>query len=242
MNQMRATTVAAAHLLALLVSAPRLVAQERADAEQEGSFIPVAEQYEVLSSDAAYCGPRILYFFARHAGRECTLEEVVGLCGTAPDGTTDLVSLSRAAEALDLDPLLIQCRADQLLDLGGPAIFCVVRNRSPQKEGGDGELVVHYVGFVRPEGDAYRVVDPSLLIGDLRMSEAEVQRSFTGHALLLRGCPRPVVRPAWMTWRNVLGAAVAVSLAGAAVTIVARRKIRRKGAAPRAHTIPKPAS
>jgi hypothetical protein len=188
---------------------------------------PLGEQgppYEVLRPDAAWCGPRILYFFACYLDRERPLPEVVSLCATDAEGYTSMRDLVEAARALDLDPTPVRCRANQLLALGGPAILCVGRPETP----GAKVQRLHFVGLVGRQGDKYLVVDPSLRAEPIAVSGDRIAGSFTGHAVLLDGCPRPWLIPSPMRLLG-LGAAGLAALGG----VVWLRR-RQQGEAPQA--------
>jgi hypothetical protein len=203
-------------------------AREAHPADRTYARSSLVEPYEVLSPDASYCGPRILYFFARYTGHSCSLEDVVRLCEAREDGTTDLASLARAAEALNLDPVLIDCTSDQLLELRGPVVFCARPFSAPADADPirDGQPV-HFVGMVRREGEVVYVLDPSMLIGTIPVRREVVRRQFTGQAMLLGGCPRPVARPPWATWRNVLASIFAVAFLGGASAFIVRGTLRK---------------
>jgi ABC-type bacteriocin/lantibiotic exporter with double-glycine peptidase domain len=233
----------------ICVTALSSIAVTHVDGHDEGepghlhALDSVVEPYEVLSPDASYCGPRILYFFARYTRRECTLEEVVNLCEINSDGTIDLDGLARAAVSLDLDPLLIECRAEQLLELGGPAILCIKTSHAPpDQDQPSGVERVHFVGLVRSDGDGYRLMDPSVSMGGQTVSGRAIEAGFAGRALLLRGCPRPVVRPAWVTWVNVMVLLFSVAAIACGGTVFVRRAIAIKGRRRSASTIAKGAS
>ena len=100
-------------------------AKEGAPDESQKPTLRPNETYEILRPDSAWCGPRIVYFFACYAGEDCTLEQVVKLCKTESNGTASMLQLVEAARALNLDPTPVQCSTDELLTLGGPAIIAV---------------------------------------------------------------------------------------------------------------------
>ncbi len=112
-------------------------------------------------------------------------------CASNSEGFTTLRDLVAAARSLDMDPAPVQCDVDQLLALGGPAIIGVGRPPAP----GAKELRLHFVGLIGRRGDRYLVIDPSLRIEPLYVPRERIARSFTGHAVLLRGCPRPWIWP-----------------------------------------------
>jgi len=53
-------------------------------AQREAISDDVARPYARLDPDTAWCGPRVLYFFARLLGQDCTLRGVVESCHTDP--------------------------------------------------------------------------------------------------------------------------------------------------------------
>jgi hypothetical protein len=77
--------------------------------------------YEILSADARWCGPRILFFFSCYYGMERTLDEVVQLCATDEAGLTAMADLVRAARELDLDPMPVEATLDEIVQMGRPA-------------------------------------------------------------------------------------------------------------------------
>src|SRR5260370_40774673 len=90
--------------------------------KKEGACLP--PPFEILSQVASWCGPRLLYFFARLSGQDCTLDYVVSICKTDEAGHADLLSLVTAARELNLEPLAVECAPEQILSLNGPAILC----------------------------------------------------------------------------------------------------------------------
>lgn len=150
---------------------------------------PITPPYDVLRPDAAWCGPRVLYFLSCYLeDREASLDQVVSLCRSDQEGYTTLLDLVQAARKLDLEPTPITCSADQLLSLGGPAIIGVGRPASPTNR----KIRLHFVGLICKRGQRYLVIDPSLRAEPILVPAYRIRDSFTGHAVLIRGCPRPV--------------------------------------------------
>src|SRR5579884_1010025 len=169
---------------------------------------PVAKAYEVLQTDASWCGPRVLYFMNEYLGNDCKLDDVVQLCNTDPRGYTTLLDLVRAAEALGLEPEAVACTSDQLLRTHGPAIACIrVGSAVPGSSGSPGEenATMHFIGFIgrTPDG-AYWCIDPAQATTPFPVQEDLFSRSFSGQAVLLRGCRLPAIRPSWMHSRWAL--------------------------------------
>jgi ABC-type bacteriocin/lantibiotic exporter with double-glycine peptidase domain len=160
------------------------------------SVIKEAERqgFEILQPDASWCGPRIVYFFARYLERNCTLDEVVRMCRTDKQGCTTLLNLVEGARLLGLDPVPITCSKRDLLELSGPAILCL----GPKASDAEGRRV-HFVGLVARKGDRYIVVDPSGGTDAFSISAETLTERFTGEAVLLENCSRPLVRPMWFT-------------------------------------------
>jgi len=184
----------------------------------------IAEQpYEVVRPEAAWCGPRVLYFLACYLGQDCTLDDVVSRCKTDPGGYTTFRNLVQAARSLDLEPTAIECDVEQLLALGGPAIIGVGRPQSP----GAKELRLHFVGLIGryKDTDRYLVIDPSLRTEPLAVPRKTIISSFSGHAILLRGCPRPWIWPdRECLWLSSLLLAAGV---GTLFAFVCTRRFRR---------------
>ncbi len=156
--------------------------------KKEGAIVP--PPFEILSQDASWCGPRLLYFFARLSGQDCTLDYVVSICKTDEAGHADLLSLVTAARELNLEPLAVECAPEQILSLNGPAILCFRRTAAVINDSGTSE-VLHFVGLVGKKGDEYWIVDPSVDTAPYPADLDAVKHRFTGHVVLLRGCPRP---------------------------------------------------
>jgi ABC-type bacteriocin/lantibiotic exporter with double-glycine peptidase domain len=170
-----------------------------------------------MRPEANWCGPRVVYFFARYLGTPCNLEGVVAECRTNSDGNTMLINLVHACENLRLDPLAIRCDAKQMLALGGPAIITVKTGRN------DG--AVHFVGLVRPEGTDYWVVDPSVSTRAIVVNAEQISSAFAGTTVLLKGCRRP-----WFcsTWVRIPATLLPPFLAFALVLSVFRKHAVRK--------------
>ncbi len=181
--------------------------------------------YELLRPETAWCGPRVLYFFACYLGRDCTLDEVVSLCGTGEDGYTSLRDLVQACRTLELDPTPVACSADKLLALGGPAIIAVGRSDASDKS----VKRLHFIGLIGRQGDDFLVIDPALRAEPIAVSRDKIARSFTGHAVLLTGCPRPLILPSAV--RVVVPCAALVAGLAGLVLFRARRKASKRSLA-----------
>jgi hypothetical protein len=188
--------------------------------------------YERLRPDSAWCAPRVLYFFADYYGQDATLSEVVKLCNSDAQGRTSMRDLVRAAEALSLEPEPIECSADQLLALRGPAIVCVGANPdTPSQQGaasGEAESrIVHFVAYLGREGNRVRIIDPSLSADMLHVSEQAMRRAYAGKAVLLKGCDSPWLMPPWYSLELAASLVLAASLLGAGIIFWRRRAPQR---------------
>jgi len=157
------------------------------------------QPFEILRPDAAWCGPRILYFFSWYLGMECDLDDVVHRCATDKTGLTTLANLVEAAESIGLEPTPIRCSSNELRTLTGPAIVCV---RNPRLKDGP----VHFIGLIARSEDGRSAVifDPSESLGLFIINEEALGRSFTGEVVLLKRCPRLVIMPSWSPNRWML--------------------------------------
>lgn len=184
-----------------------------------GVFLPNDQPYEVLRPDSAWCGPRIVYFFAHYLGRDCSLDAVVKLCQADDQGFTSMANLVEAAQQLGLEPTPIRCSPTELRKLTGPAIVCL---RHPKRKEGP----VHFIGLVaRHAEDASPIIlDPSDNIGLMNISDEGLDASFTGEVILLKDCSRPLVLPSWMPGKTALTLTGLAALMGLGVLIVVRRK------------------
>ncbi|MBI1900861.1 MAG: hypothetical protein HYS13_07090 [Planctomycetia bacterium] len=185
--------------------------------------------FEQLREDTGWCAPRVLYFLACYAGRECSLDEVVKLCKCDDKGTARMSSLVDAAEALGLEPTAIECTADQIVGLSGPAILCIdPRRRFDAKPPGGDLGVLHFIGYVRPDGDYLRIIDPAVSGTTILARRESIRKMFTGKAILLKGCDRPFLLPSWYTPTSAAVVAGAVGVALGAYVLVRRRKAARR--------------
>lgn len=115
-----------------------------------------------------------------------------------------------AADHLGLQPLAVECNADELLTLSGPAMICVRRAATgptpsmPQAEGGP-RSTVHFVGLIKQlEGDRFMVIDPAISTEALSVPRQGIVNSYAGKAILLKGCPRPSLRSDWLAFPWVI--------------------------------------
>lgn len=150
------------------------------------AWVPTGQAFERLQPDAAWCGPRVVYFFACYFGHEPTLEEVVAACMTDSSGLTTMENLTVAADRMNLGPTPVRCNAAVLMRLGGPAIICI---RNPSRPDGP----VHFVALVSPSKhkDFFVIVDPSLSVQPLEVHRDLLAKVYAGQAILLKGCPHP---------------------------------------------------
>jgi hypothetical protein len=215
-------------VLAGLAAWPQVVG---AGAAPGGETAPTAEElpagYEILSADAGWCGPRILYFFCRFYGSEPSLDEVVQTCRSDQGGMTSLVDLVRAAELLELEPVAMEASLDQVAGSGRPAILCL-RNNAPLSPDGGSQAVgstVHFVGLVGPEENGrFWFVDPSRRAVAFPAGLDSLRDRFTGQAILLKGSSSVLVYPGWVRAAGA-GVLLAVALLGG---ILAARQWRKK--------------
>jgi ABC-type bacteriocin/lantibiotic exporter with double-glycine peptidase domain len=194
-----------------------------------------ASRWDRFGPDESWCGPRILYFFNRYFGDDATLEQIVGRSNVTPEGWMSLASVVEAAETLGLEPEPIEVSAPVLLRLGGPAIIVVDVQRpfrdQDAKKGDSTRHIVHFVGLVGQEhADKWWIVDPARVKAAREVDRAAIERNFSGHAVLLKGCPRPSVLPHWLV--PAVGWPTALLAVGWLGWIAARRRLHR----PRRHT------
>jgi ABC-type bacteriocin/lantibiotic exporter with double-glycine peptidase domain len=183
-------------------------------------------QVETLRSDASWCGPRVLYFFSVYFGQEHTLDQVISLCKTDDRGYTSLLHLVEAAKKLDLEPTPVFCTAHQLLNLEGPAIITVNGPAGPGGNAPDTSAntgsVLHFVALIGREDDSYLVFNPGVLIGSYWVPREAIERDFTGHAVLLKGCPLPPMLPR-LSWQVLASAIVTCGLIVVALLALTNR-------------------
>ncbi len=197
---------------------------------------PPGQPFEILRQDAGWCGPRVLFFFACYLGQDCRLEQVVDLCKSDEHGNTTLRDLVSAARDLDLGPVPIACPAEELLALGGPAIICVRGLASaddPREATGDTEArewPVHFIGLIGPEEEGwFWVVDPAISTQAIVVHGDALQRAYTGHAILLKGCPRPRLQTWWRTFPGILIPAAGVASLMLGLVWVVRNRSGARG-------------
>lgn len=224
-------TIMVAHLSAL---GQVKDASSKANSPPKMLFPFAGEQVEILRPEASWCGPRVLYFFSCYFGNDYSLDEVEFLCNTDENGYTSLLDLAQASQALGLDPTPISCSPEQLLELGGPAIICVLgrerkEGKSPVKDADKKQdaPVVHFVGLLGREDDGFVIFNPGLSTGCFKVTPQAIESEFTGHAILLRGCPQPLLWPWWLTFPwSIVTALLPVSLMLAVILV--RRRLRTK--------------
>lgn len=125
----------------------------------------------VLQDEPATCGVACLATVARRFGENPSLVQLREASGQISSGT-NLVGLSRAAEAMGYLTYAVKAEFEALRNLPTPFIAHTLR-------GGDGHfVVVHEV-----TKDRVIVADPAE--GARRLSYAEFQKSWTGNSLLL---------------------------------------------------------
>lgn len=160
-------------------------------------------EYEVLRSDAAWCGPRILYFFSCYYNCGDPLSDIVSRCAPDKQGHMSLFQLLQVAKDLKLAPVPVQCSFDELMKSRGPAIICLRAPSAPQSAG------VHFVGLVPnqvdPESTAgFWIIDPSSRDVLAARPDNELHRMFTGFAIFLRGSKVPPLVPWYLSMNVVL--------------------------------------
>ena len=189
---------------------------------QEKPF-PGNERFEVVRADSAWCGPRVLYFFAQYYGVDCTLETIVKKSNADENGFVSMLDLVEAARCLDLEPKPISCTAEQLLSYQGPAIITVNLGKKNSQEG-----PTHFVGMVGRRSDGrVAIVDPSLGTEVFFVTESDLASFFQGNAILLKGCAEPF-------WdRNTILLAACASLLCLLILYVGIwKRLQRREAAP----------
>lgn len=129
--------------------------------DRTGSLL--GNSYEVLKSDSAWCGPRVLYFVARLYDKETTLGDVVRLCSTDGDGYTTMAQLVAAALKLELESRAVEISFEDLCKLNKPAIICI---RRTVVGGGTSNTAstsakLHFISFIKCENGNVWVFDPS---------------------------------------------------------------------------------
>lgn len=229
-------------LLCVFLAAPADVRRNTHESEPDAAARePMAQQdsYEIIRFGAAYCAPRVLYFMARYSGVQTTLEDVVRLCQTDQAGYTTLLHLCNAAEHLGLEPVAIDCTADELLKCSGPAVICIaISPTQVDKDANDGRSRVHFIGLIRREGDKCRIIDPSTGLDPVWVRGDALGRVFSGQVLLLKGCSMPsssiTARVAALALTTFAGGLVvlACSFAPASSTSVGTRRDNDSSAKP----------
>ncbi len=143
--------------------------------------------YEILKSDTAWCGPRVLFFYARLYGRNVSLEDVVRICRTDQSGFTSLEQLREAAHELNLAPTPLDTNFEAILSLNLPAILCVSRKQlsSGKSESQILNEKIHFLGFIQCSGDDIWVFDPSVNTSAFRTTRKELESIYLGRALVL---------------------------------------------------------
>ncbi len=148
------------------------------------SFEGIQERpYEVLRADAAWCGPRVLYFFCWLKGKNPSLSDVVELCKTGADGLTTMYNLVEAAETLDLDPDPRKVTVDVLIrevGKGRPSIVCLSIGKSETQPG-----YCHFVGLLTIDKGACSIFDPSIGFDVRIIPISRLVDTFSGDAIFL---------------------------------------------------------
>lgn len=163
---------------------------------------------ELLGSDLSWCGPRILYFFMRFRGIDCSLEDVVRRCNSDAKGMTSMKDLVDAADGFGLDPTGLQCSLSELTEGGAHAIVCM---RAANQ---DANVPYHFVGLIPTEvPGTVLVVDPSSGASAKETTLDALSRNYSGYAIALG--TRQFMRPAWATTFTVcVTSAAALSAVG----------------------------
>jgi ABC-type bacteriocin/lantibiotic exporter with double-glycine peptidase domain len=137
--------------------------------------------YEIVRSDAAWCGPRLLYFFSVYLDRERPLNQVIGLCAADATGFVSFEAVELAARELGLEPTAVQCSAQAIAESGGPAMLVI--NKGSE----------HFVGLIAYDGHICTIVDPSRPSSVHAMPIDDLKQYATGHAIFLKGARIPRV-------------------------------------------------
>ncbi len=182
--------------------------------------------FDVLQPDAAWCGPRVLFFLAQYLGKDCSLDSVVELCGTDAEGYTSLDCLVTAAGEMGLDPVPIGFPPEQVTELEGPAILCV-RKAFPPKDSKSSvpEARLHFIALVCKQGERYWILDPSRDTSLVAFAPERLRAVSTGHAILLKGSPVPALRVSWLSFPYSL----VVGALGATAVYLGYRRYHQRG-------------
>jgi ABC-type bacteriocin/lantibiotic exporter with double-glycine peptidase domain len=133
--------------------------------------VPAAEAsqaqqpYEVIKPDAAWCGPRVLFFLLRLHGLDTTLESVVKRVDPDPEGYCPLEALERTARQQGLSVAPLHCDLGKIISINRPAILCF-RKAFINTKASEGQALVdrrwHFIAFVGAESpDKCWILDTS---------------------------------------------------------------------------------
>jgi ABC-type bacteriocin/lantibiotic exporter with double-glycine peptidase domain len=123
------------------------------------------QPFEVIKPDAAWCGPRVLFFLLRMHGLDTTLESVVKRVDPDPEGYCPLEALERTARQQGLSVAPLHCGLDTIININKPAILCC-RKAFINTKATEGQPLVdrrwHFIAFVGAESpDKCWILDTS---------------------------------------------------------------------------------
>lgn len=182
--------------------------------------------YERLSLDPGWCGPRLIYYFARCREVEISLSQLVEISRADSRGFATLSDLARAATKCGFAPVGVMGRPAQLLRFGGPAILGVAM-RPPPAQGNPKEPQLHFIGLLRAGPQKSWILDPASKLEPLEVDNDILLPAMTGHALLLDGlAQRYLTAGAIADWAAACLAASPIVVIGG--WAMARRLTRRR--------------
>jgi ABC-type bacteriocin/lantibiotic exporter with double-glycine peptidase domain len=194
------------YLCLLVVPAASVLALGSALAQTESlptGFKQTQTPFDELRPDAAWCGPRVLFFLAQYLGSDCSLDRVVELCRSDAEGFTRLDRLVAAAAELGLDPVAIGFPPEQVTELDGPAILCVRKAFSPKgSKSSIPEARLHFIALACKKDGRHCVLDPSRDTSLVAFTPERLRAVSTGHAVLLRGSTVPALRVSGFRFRT----------------------------------------
>ena len=175
---------------------------------------PEEKPFEILRADAAWCGPRVLYFCAWYLGKRPALDDVVALCEADERGFTTLYQLVRAAELLDLQPLALQCSFQDVVRSAGPIVICLrPLNNEDRPQAERGAVRHHYVALVRGGAEHCVILDPSHSTRTIEVPTESLAKAFAGQAVFLVGNRPAAVRWPLFNWPLAFGIALGLGFA-----------------------------
>lgn len=139
-------------------------------------LVPVRAKAQPMS-----CGPAAASIVLAYFGKEVA-ESTLGSL-VEPDGNTSFLGLSRLFQSLDLEPLAIRCRPEDLRELNGVAILQL---RASSNVVG-AKPSSHFVVAMHEDGKPLSVMDSTLPMETWgRLSPEAAVRSWTGNVLIVR--------------------------------------------------------